>query len=312
MKHAALILATSFLIIGAIWQTMMLQKESRLFLPQGEIYSVNSHDRHVYGVGEGKPTLVFVAGSGTPSAFTDYYELQSELMPYARTVSYDRAGFGWSEPTKIPRTVDILVEELHELLQKANETPPYILVGHSLGALEVIHYAQTYPSEVQGILVLDGGSPEYYAHESEMKSYFINRVMAGLRVTGVARALGNAGLLLPFTGENLRYERLPNEVKALDAAMFYKHLGESGNLSFIKNMSENAQLVMDRGYLKDIPLVILSSDSGKSWEKVQQQLLHWSNDSYQETLPQSQHYIHWSNKEAVITKILDMLDAKEE
>jgi len=279
-----------------------------MFVPPGDIYRINSHDMHLYSVGEdNKPTIVFVAGSGTPSAFTDYYLLQSELQDYARTVSYDHAGYGWSEKTNIPRTIDTVVEELHELLQIAHETPPYLLVGHSLASLEVIHFAQKYPNEVKGILLLDGGSPEFYANDLEFKSYLVNRFAAGLRATGVVRALGNIGFILPFTGENIRYNQLPSEIKVIDIAMFYKHIGDASNINSLKNTNENAQLVIDGGHLKDIPLHILSSDSGGGWEKVQQQLLHWSNDSHQETLANSNHYIHWSNKEAVLNKIVDML-----
>ncbi|MFB9750242.1 alpha/beta fold hydrolase [Paenibacillus hodogayensis] len=297
------------LVVGGIWQNIMLKREANLFLQRGDIYRVNSHDIHMYGVGEGKPTIVFVAGSGTPSAFTDFYFLQSELQQYARSVSYDHAGYGWSERTNIPRTIDTVVEELHELLQTAKEASPYLLVGHSLAALEVIHYAQKYPNEVKGILLLDGGSPEFYAKKNlEISSYLINRVTAGLRVTGVARALGNIGLLLPFAGENIRYKGLPNKIKEIDIAMYYNHLGDNSNVNSIRTMNENAQLVIDGGYLKDIPLHIVSSDSGGNWEKVQQQLLHWSNESHQETIANSKHYIHWSNKEAVLTKILNMLN----
>ncbi|MEK4876982.1 MULTISPECIES: hypothetical protein [Paenibacillus] len=111
-----------------------------------------------------------------------------------------------------------------------------------------------------------------------------------------------------FAGENIRYNWLPSKIKDIDIAMYYNHIGDDSNLNWIKNINENAQLVIDGGYLKDIPLHILSSDTGGDWSRVQQQLLHWSNDSHQETLANSKHYIHWSNKEAVLNKILDMLN----
>lgn len=305
MKIVLIILM--LLLIGGIWQNLMMRREAQLLLPKGKLYTINSHNMHLYGVGKGNSTIVFVAGSGTPSAFTDFYYLQNKLQQYARTVSYDRPGFGWSEKTDIPRTIDTIVEELHELLNKANESAPYIFVGHSLASLEVIRFAQKYPDEVKGIILLDGGSPEYYSNESELKSYLLNRLIAGLRVTGVTRALGNVGVLLPFAGENLRYDLIPDEIKELDISMYYNHIGEYNNLSFIKNMNENAQTVMNEGYLKDIPLLILSSDTGSDWAKVQKQLLHWSNNSRQETIRDSSHYIHWSNKEAVLKKILEHL-----
>ncbi|MDR0267804.1 alpha/beta hydrolase [Paenibacillus sp.] len=295
------------LVIGAVWQKVMMDMELRKYPPKGHIYRINSHDIHLYGTGKGESTIVFIAGSGTPSALTDFYYLQSQLQPYARTISYDHAGFGWSETTNIPRTIDTVAEELHELLHKAGEKAPYILVGHSLASLEALRYAQKYPDEVNGILLLDGGSPEYYAQDSEMRSYVINRVFAGFRATGMVRALGNVGLLLPFTGENIRNKQLPDEIKSLDAAMYYNHIGEYSNVDAIKNIHANAQSVIEGGHLKDIPLIILSSDTGEDWVKSQKQLMNWSNDSYQETLPHSEHYIHWSNREEVLGKVLETL-----
>lgn len=286
----------------------MTNLESRTYLPEGQLYSINNHNIHVYGAGKGKFTIVFLAGSGTPAAFTDFYVLQRELQPYARTVSYDHAGFGWSEKTSRPRTIDTVVEELHELLLKAGEAPPYILVGHSLASLEAIRYAQTYPNEVNGMMLLDGGSPEYYAKDSEIKAYLLNRVFAGLRVTGVVRALGAFGVLLPFTGEDLRNQSLPSNMKSMDAALYYAHIGDSSNLNAIRHMNENARSVMEEGYLTDIPLYILSSDSGADWEDAQKQLLRWSNRSHQETLPHAKHYIHWSSREAVLGKKIEMLN----
>lgn len=300
-------LVTLPLIIGGIWQNVMQEKESQLFSPPGNIFSVQSHDMHIYGTGTGKSTVVFIPGSGTPNAFTDFYYLQKELQPYARTVSYDRAGYGWSVQTSNPRTIDTITEELHELLEKADESGPYLLAAHSLGSLEALRFAQKYPDEVKGIVLLDGGSPEYYANESEAKAYALNRLMAGLRMTGIVRALGNVGILLPLSGENVRYDLLPDEVKEIDASMYYNHLGDASNLSFIAHMNENAQAVMEGGYLHDVPLLILSSDGDQEWGEVQQQLLHWSTTSVQETIPASQHYLHWSHKEMVASKLVEIL-----
>lgn len=295
------------LFLGGIWQGYMMNKEVTMFSPPGQLYKINSHNIHGYAIGEGKDTIVFTTGSGTPCAFTDYYYLQSELQNYARTISYDHAGYGFSESTSISRNVDIVVEELHELLRQAGKVSPYILVGHSLSSLEVIHFAQKYPEEVKAIVLLDGGSPEFYAKDSELKPYIINRGMAGLRVSGIVRLLGNIGIELPFLGEDLRYDMLPKEIRSIDKAMYYNYIGNKNNLTSIKNINENAQLVLNNGYLKDIPLIILSSDSGENWEKSQQQLLNWSNNSYQETIPNSKHYIHWSNKEIVVQKILEIV-----
>ncbi|NRT72892.1 alpha/beta fold hydrolase [Clostridium beijerinckii] len=296
------------LLTGAVWQRIMVEKETNILLPQGEVFVINNHNMYIHSTGSGRNTVVFVAGSGTPSSFTDFYGIQMKLQPYVRTVSFDNAGFGWSEKTDIPRTIDVLVNELHELLEKSGQSSPYILVGHSLASLEVIRFAQKYPAEVKGIVLLDGGSPEFYANDSEMKSYMLNRFCAGLRVTGIARTIGNLGIKLPLLGENLRYNALPDEIKKIDIAMYYKYLGNTSNLEYIKNINENAMEVMMNGHLNNVPLIMISSDSGEDWEKTQQELLKWSNYSSQETLHNSSHYIHWTNTDYIVEKIKGLID----
>ena len=124
------------LLTGAVCQRIMIEKEANILLPQGEVFNINNHNLYIHSTGSGRNTVVFVAGSGTPSSFTDFYKMQMELQPYARTVSFDKAGFGWSEKTDMPRTIDVLAEELHELLEKSGQTSPYILVGHSLASIK--------------------------------------------------------------------------------------------------------------------------------------------------------------------------------
>jgi pimeloyl-ACP methyl ester carboxylesterase len=302
-----IVFAIIMLLIGTVWQRIMVGKEMKILSPKGEIFNINNHNMYINSIGSGRNTVVFVAGSGTPSSFTDFYRMQMELKPYAETVSFDNAGFGWSEKTDLPRTIDVLTEELHELLKKSGQPSPYILVGHSLASLEVIHFAQKYPNEVKGIVLLDGGSPEFYAYDSEVKSYILNRISAGLRITGIARVLGSLDVKLPLLGENLRYNGLSKDIKKIDLAMYYRYLGNSMNLEYIKNINENAAEVMKNGHLNNIPLVIISSDSGEDWEKSQKELINWSNFSSQETLPNSSHYIHWTNTEYVVEKIKSLI-----
>jgi pimeloyl-ACP methyl ester carboxylesterase len=55
----------------------------------------------------------------------------------------------------MPRTAQDVTSDLHDLLTSANVPGPYILVGHSLGGLFVRLYAQTYPDEVSGLVLVD-------------------------------------------------------------------------------------------------------------------------------------------------------------
>jgi pimeloyl-ACP methyl ester carboxylesterase len=74
---------------------------------------------------------------------------------FAQTVSYDRAGLGQSELGPKPRSAKQIASELHTALQKAEVKPPYVLVGHSLGGMFVRVFADLYPKEVIGIVLID-------------------------------------------------------------------------------------------------------------------------------------------------------------
>jgi len=90
--------------------------------------------------------------------------------------------------------------------------------------------------------------------------------------------------------------------------MYYKYLGNASNLEYIKNINENAEEVIRKEYLNNIPLVIISSDSREGWGKTQKELLNWSNYSSQETLYDSSHYIHWTNTDYIVEKIKELVD----
>lgn len=294
--------------IGAILQHVMIYYEEKELKYPGKLVDVNNHKMHIYGEGNGALTVVFTVGSGTPSAYTDYYYIQKELSKSVRTVSYDRAGYGFSEPTSSPRTVDEQVDELHKLLAMTGEKPPYILVGHSLSSLEVIHYAQLFPEEVSGIVLIDGGNPVYYSNYPESAAVILSYLLEGARECGLTRALGSMGILTPMAGESKRYKMLPDKLDKIDKMMFYRNLGNKTNRNEIRNINENAKKVIDNGKLGSIPLVILSSKSDSNWNETQKRLKEWSNNSIQETISGAGHYIHWDKPDIVIEKIQELIN----
>ena len=93
--------------------------------------------------------------SGLGGTVLDWQLVQPEVAEFARVCTYDRGGMGWSEPGTQPRTSQQIVEELHTLLGNAGVQGPYVLVGHSLGGTNVQLYANQYPDEVAGMVLVD-------------------------------------------------------------------------------------------------------------------------------------------------------------
>jgi pimeloyl-ACP methyl ester carboxylesterase len=287
-----------------VWQNVMQRLESKKYMAVGSFAYVGSYNAHCYTKGKGDSTIIFVTGSGTPCAYTDFYYLQNELSKYTKTISYDHAGFGWSSSTDIPRTIDNLTTELSNIIGiNAYQSENIIIVCHSLGSLEAIRFTQENPDRVAGIVFLDGGSPEFYSKEFEVVSKVMNRSSAILRIFGITRLLGEFSLLLPLYGENVRNKALPDFIRSTDKAMYYHYFGNSANVANIELINENANTVLGNGSLGNIPILVLSSDSSEAWQNVQKQLAEWSSSSKHITVKNSQHYIHWSNTDEVIKYI---------
>ena len=113
----------------------------------------SGHNLNLLVGGEVTPTVVFEAGFG--AGLTSWSTVQSTIAKFARTVSYDRAGIGQSEAGPKPRAAKQIALELHTALQNAGIGPPYVLVGHSFGGIYVRVFADMYPKEVAGIVLID-------------------------------------------------------------------------------------------------------------------------------------------------------------
>jgi pimeloyl-ACP methyl ester carboxylesterase len=103
--------------------------------------------------GSGAPTVVFEAGSGWTGEY--WSPLLEELAARTSVVSYDRAGLGASAAVRGSLLPTAVAGRLRAALQAAGFSPPYVLVGHSLGGLHVRAFAYQWPEEVVGLVLVD-------------------------------------------------------------------------------------------------------------------------------------------------------------
>ena len=149
-----LILALVTGIAGAITKSNLAKQ----YPAPGQLVDVGGYMMHINCTGQGSPTVILDAGWAEFSVA--WAQVQPEVAKSTRVCSYDRAGYGWSEPSPDPRTANTEVEELHTLLVNADVQGPYVLVGHSLGGLLVRVYAHNYPDEVVGMVLVDSTHEE--------------------------------------------------------------------------------------------------------------------------------------------------------
>ncbi len=92
------------MIAGAIYQSAASASELKKYPPPGELYDVGEYRLHLYCTGEGSPAVILEAGAYSPGLV--WYLVQEGAAKFTRVCSYDRAGFGWSDPAPGPRGSD--------------------------------------------------------------------------------------------------------------------------------------------------------------------------------------------------------------
>lgn len=120
---------------------------------EDHLVEIGTHRLHMHSDGGGTPEVVIDTGLGDLSA--NWRAVQVQLAKQTRVITYDRGGYGSSDPGPMPRSALQIAAELHALLESAHVKGPVILVGHSLGGLNVQVFANRYSDRVAGLILLD-------------------------------------------------------------------------------------------------------------------------------------------------------------
>lgn len=142
-----------------------------------------------------RPLVVLEAGSFGFSA--DWAAAQEGLAAEGlRSLAYDRAGLGFSDPGPTPRDSRAIVADLEALLQALEEPGPYILCGHSMAGLHVRLFALRNRARVRGLVLVDATTPEAMDHPaaSHFVEHFatLSRLAAWGASVGLQRPLAGA------------------------------------------------------------------------------------------------------------------------
>jgi pimeloyl-ACP methyl ester carboxylesterase len=159
----------------------------------GRLIDAGGHRLHVTCAGVGSPAVIFDAALGASSL--SWCHVQPAIGRLTTSCAYDRAGLGRSEPGPLPRTAGRIACELRDVLRASSVPPPYVLVGHSFGALVVRIIAARHANDIAGIVLVDPADPEEWLDPDEHDRRQIARgerlCRYGMRAaqTGIARVV---------------------------------------------------------------------------------------------------------------------------
>jgi pimeloyl-ACP methyl ester carboxylesterase len=150
------------------------------YLGGGERVDIGGRSLYLDCRGTGSPTIVLEAGMGDGVA--GWAPVLDGLAAITRTCAYDRAGRGGSDARGL-HTVADATDDLRALLAAAGESPPFVVVGHSLGEVSARVFAYRYRDDVAGVVLVDGFSVD-------LEVDWIHPLLGGLRAEYEQRAQG--------------------------------------------------------------------------------------------------------------------------
>lgn len=286
------------------------------FTMPGELVDIGTHSLHLYCIGEGGPLVVLEAGAGIGSSA--WQLVQGELARESRVCSYNRAGLVWSERHGEKISAQNAATELHQLLEAAGESGPVILVGHSLGGIYSRKYAELYPGEVAGVVLVDSSHPDQVNRGMGIFGLPLVKSVgiAYARVSGMAeRNMRNALVTAPAEVRNLNLAyvnySLPAIVEELDnVPAILEEVGGSGSLGNLPLTIIAADLQYQPEYglnFQADPAQL--AEQYKKHKALQEDLLKLSSASSLMIAERSGHSVPFEQPEIIVEAVLLMLTA---
>lgn len=190
------------------------------YAPPGRLVEVDDRLVHVVERGDCGTPVVFESGMG--GTVLDWTAVMALLPGDVRAFAYDRAGLGWSDPPRAPRSPSVIADEFAAVLQAAAAPGPYVLVAHSMGSRYARLFAQRHPDLVLGLVLVDGYHETWDAAlgSAALASFVEARVrmwngIGLLSRVGVTRLLG--ARMVALLGPDLKH--LPRDQRARYAAV---------------------------------------------------------------------------------------------
>lgn len=273
--------------------TAQSQSATSIPAPPGKLVELGGYKLHLNCSGEGSPTVVLESAFGGSSL--DWEKVQAPAAQITRVCSYDRAGFGWSDPGPKSRDSKSIAQELHDLLDKGGIPGPYILAAHSLGGFHIRMFVAQYPSEVVGMIFLDA------SHEDQF----------GWKTT--------THWDVPTPEDLPPPKRFPDMKRTADAAALVDAMSQQTKWKQAidlenRAISESVTQLRAAGALPNVPLLVLSAGAERPLEafwterelrhhQLQAKLVALSPRATQIRVPESEHFIHLDRPDLVVESI---------
>ncbi|MEI5995306.1 alpha/beta fold hydrolase [Candidatus Enterococcus mansonii] len=289
------ILIVSLVITFTIHQ-ISLKSEAKRIESYGEKLKVFDGEMNVVDEGEGQKTILLLPGQGTASPYLDFKPMIEELKKEYRVVTIEPFGYGLSSQTNRRRSVENIVEEIHQVAQELNISK-YTLMGHSIAGLYAVNYAQVYPNEMEGFVGIDSSTPEQPWPGIDMT------VFDFLKTAGVFRAIININ---PETGLGASQDSPDFEQIKL---LTMKNMSSPAMKDELQELNNSFPDSRGLTYPKNMLVLLFVADNDmnqKKWLEMHQDQVKGLDKGKLLQLPGA-HYLHHTQMETIVKETIDFL-----
>ena len=233
----------------------------------------------------GDVVVIFDAGFGTDQ---EVWGLVIDSLPAGiRTITYSRAGIGKSSAVSKPRNIPNHLEDLKALKAYLNINQPFIYVTHSYSGLIASEYAEAYPEELQGMVMVEPATLSQRHQFKAIDEQFIKR---------------EDTMLLQYMPEHLvaDYKLL---IEQMDNAL--KH-----TRALPKNISVQ---VLTAGRVSNQPFAFNETEKGKTlWIRQHSELISNQERQVHHIIDSPHHNLHKTHPELVAKSIVAVINSRSE
>jgi pimeloyl-ACP methyl ester carboxylesterase len=179
VSRLVVLIAFAAIIAGIIFEQVAERRERNSLPRTGRAFDIGGRSLNLYCSGTGAPTVLFESNGGIPGY--RWIRVQREVATFTPRLLVRSRRFRVERSRPISNHSDSIAHDLHDLLTAAKITPPYVLVGHAMGAFHVRVFRSFYPAEVAGLILVDPMNEDMTIHVHSHNELFRSTVLFILR-----------------------------------------------------------------------------------------------------------------------------------
>ena len=272
--------------MGAISTLLRMEDADALFRQSGvnaktAHINVNNVELMYEDEGIGSNVVVFDAGFGTKHSV--WQHVIDQLPMNIRTIAYTRAELTATPDLAKARTVEEHLSDLRALLTALAIDEPILYVTHSYSGMIAARYAESYPDEIKGMVMVE---PATFAQ----RKHFMQ-----LDAEGVKKE------------DEMILGHMPPHLAAQYALIIEQMDNASASVKAIPGTIPTA--VFSAGNPSEQPFSITETKEGRPvWLALHKQLVEGSEHQKQYIVDTDSHNIHKRNPEIIASQIVKMAD----